>query len=112
MDVSIVTDYLNERREDWLKKKLKKSMSPEEIAKIEEEAQERFSLQRWLEDASRRAGQMSMSTHPCTFSHPSARRTKEGSVTPVVCEACFEADGLLRSGNVRESEMEIGRAHV
>jgi len=113
VDVSIVTDYLNERREDWLKKKLKKSMSPEEIAKIEEEAQERFSLQRWLEDASRRAGQMSMSTHPCTFSHPSARRTKEGSVTPVVCEACFEADGLLRSGNVRESEMDaLGNAAV
>jgi CRISPR-associated protein Csy1 len=80
-------------------------MSPEEIAKIEEEAQERFSLQRWLEDASRRAGQMSMSTHPYKLSHPSAK------ATPVIYEGNYEADGLLRSGNVRDIELDaLGNA--
>ena len=113
MNDPTIENYLRQRKEDWLKKKVKKSMSPEEVAKTEAEAEEKFSLNVWLQDAAKRAGQMSMATHPCTFSHPSARKTKRGDVTPIVFEGAFEADGLLRSGNVHDIEMDaLGNAAV
>ncbi|MEX6067038.1 type I-F CRISPR-associated protein Csy1 [Providencia hangzhouensis] len=31
-----------------------------------------------MPSAAKRAGQISLSTHPCTFSHPSSRKTKTG----------------------------------
>jgi len=66
----------------------------------------------WLPNAAKRAGQMSLSTHPCTFSHPSARKNKNGYVTPVMANADSFADGYLRSGNVVVEIDALGNAAV
>ena len=101
-DKAIVA-YFEERKASWLKKKVKKTMSEEEVAALEEECEGIFAPQNWLPDAARRAGQMAMASHPCTFSHPSSRKNKNGNVTPVICDAPYENDGLLRGGNVRDT---------
>ncbi len=76
------------------------------------EEREVFSRETWLPKAAKRAGQMSLSTHPCTFSHPSARKNKNSYVTPVIADAENFADGYLRSGNVTVEIDALGNAAV
>jgi CRISPR-associated protein Csy1 len=103
--------FFEERKEDFLKKKLKKSMSQEEQEEIHRQCEEKFALHNWLPDAAKRAGQMSMASHPCTFSHPSSRRNANGNVTPVICHAASEPDGFLRCGNVKDVQTDaLGNA--
>ena len=66
----------------------------------------------WLVKASKDISGMSMTTHPCTFVHPSSARNKvwdnskkkpkaiEKLTTPVIAENTFSCDGYVRSGNV------------
>src|SRR5699024_6227434 len=77
------------------------SMSEEEVQAQQQACDEEFALPNWLPDAARRAGQISMATHPCTFSHSSARGNKNGKTSSVIAEADFQADGLLRAGNLK-----------
>ena len=113
MTDKVITDFFEERKAAWLKKKVKKSMSEDEVAALEAECEEIFAPYNWLPDAARRAGQMAMASHPCTFSHPSSRKNKNGNVTPVICDAPYENDGLLRCGNVRETLSDaLGNAAV
>jgi len=108
-----ITAFFEERKATWLKKKVKKSMSEDEVAALEAECEKNFAPHNWLPDAARRAGQMAMASHPCTFSHPSSRKNKNGNVTPVICDAPYENDGLLRCGNVRETLSDaLGNAAV
>ena len=110
----VVTKYLDERKVEWLKKRIKASMTEEEKTLLQEEADTKFNLANWMTDAANRAGQMSISTHPCTFSHPSSRKNKNGTetiyVTPVVSESRYTCDGLLRSGNVEVQKDALGNA--
>ena len=92
--------FFSKRKEDWLKKNLKSSMDESEAREKQLECEQVFSPESWLPNAAKRAGQMSLATHPCTFSHPSARKNKNGYVTPVIANAGRGADGCLRSGNV------------
>jgi len=108
-----ITAFFEERKAAWLKKKVKKSMSEQEVAALEAECEEIFAPQNWLPDAARRAGQMAMASHPCTFSHPSSRKNRDGNVTPVICDAPYENDGLLRCGNIKDTQSDaLGNAAV
>lgn len=105
-----VASFFSERKEGWLKKKLKPNMTDIEIREIELECEEVFLLENWLPNAAKRAGQMSISTHPCTFSHPSARKNKNGYVTSIIANSPERADGYLRTGNTKVNTDALGNA--
>jgi len=107
-----IRSFITKRKEEWLKKKIKSTTPQEEKERLESEAEEIFDLSNWLVNAAKRAGQMSVSTHPCTFSHPSSRKNKNGYVTPVVAHASFDDDGLVRTGNIEVEEDALGNAAV
>lgn len=102
--------FLSERKEAWLKKKITTSMLEHEIKETEQESEQLFSLNDWLPNAAKRAGQISMSTHPCTFSHPSARKNKNGYVSSVLSNIEHMNDGLLKTGNVKAATDALGNA--
>ncbi len=106
-----IEDFFRERKELWHKKKIKSTMNEKEINKKKEECEKEFLLENWLPKAAKQAKQITLSTHPCTFSHPSARKNKNGDVTSVFVNAQREADGYLRSGNVIvENDILLGNA--
>jgi len=105
-----VTAFFDDRKAAWLKKNLKASMSDDEVKEKEQECSEVFSLKNWLPNAAKRAGQISISTHPCTFSHPSARKNKNGYASSVIAKNKSENDGFLRSGNVNVAADALGNA--
>jgi CRISPR-associated protein Csy1 len=86
--------FLNERKEQWLKERLKKAQNDSEIAELNRQANDKFSPKQWLPDAAKRVGQLSMVSHPSKFSHPSAK------TSTVIALAQYSADGYLRSGNI------------
>lgn len=86
--------FLNERKELWLKDRVKKAENDVEIAELQQQADDRFSLKEWLPDAAKRVSQLSMVSHPSKFSHPSAKTSS------VIAQVKSAQDGYLRSGNV------------
>jgi CRISPR-associated protein Csy1 len=106
----IISKFFDDRKESWLKKKLKSSMSDDEVLEMRDECNKVFSLEVWLPNASKRAGQISIATHPCTFSHPSARKNKNGYVTSIIADVAQRNDGFLRSGNVEVESDALGNA--
>lgn len=102
--------FFAERKEGWLKKNLKASMSEAEVHQIEQQCEDTFALSQWLPNAAKRAGQISLSTHPCTFSHPSARKNKNGYVSAIIANAKQANDGFLRSSNVAVEPDALGNA--
>ena len=96
--------FFKECKKKWLKKNLKSSMTVEEVKQKEQECNEEFALSNWLPSAAKKAGQRSLSTHPVTFSHPSARKNENGIASSVIAEAKYEKDGFLRSGNIKKIE--------
>lgn len=109
MDKSII-DFFSDRKEGWLKKNLKVSMSELEKAELNAECEKVFSSKNWLPNAANRAGQISISTHPCTFSHPSSRKNKNGYASSIIAKVERQADGFLRSGNVDAEADALGNA--
>lgn len=105
-----IEQFFAERKEAWRQKNLKASMSEHEVQDVNRECDEVFALSNWLPNAAKRAGQISLSTHPCTFSHPSARKNKNGYVSSVIAEAPPAADGFLRTGNVEVEPDALGNA--
>ena len=105
-----ITDFFQARKDAWLKKNLKASMDEEAIKATEHECEEVFALENWLPNADKRAGQISISTHPCTFSHPSARKNKNGYVSSIIANSSAANDGFLRSGNVTVEADALGNA--
>lgn len=106
----VVYDFFNERKEAWRKKTIKPSMTEKEITEKENLCEETFAFENWLPDAAKRAGQISISSHPCTFSHSSARKNKNGYVTSVIANAKRQPDGYLRSGNTTVENDALGNA--
>ena len=94
MNVSIVLEYLNKRKEKWLKDNIKAKMSDGEIVETKAKAEEKFALQKWIPDAAKRAKQLSLTTHVCKYSHPDAKASS------VVFKSEFTNNGYLYSGNV------------
>lgn len=89
-----ISEFLENKKQDYLKKKVKANTSEDEKLNIEQEAQEKYSLENWLIDASKRAKQLSLSSHPAKFVHPDAKASS------IIADSKQDADGLLRSGNV------------
>jgi len=106
----IISKFFDERKEAWMKKNLKSSMEEDEILTLHEKCAIEFSRQVWLPNASKRARQISMATHPCTFSHPSSRKNKNGYVTSVIANVEKRYDGFLRTGNVEVQRDALGNA--
>ena len=89
-----IQNFLNERKELWLKDRLKKAENDSVISELQGKADDKFSLKEWLPDAAKRVTQLSMVSHPSKFSHPSAKTSS------VIAQAKQINDGYLRSGNV------------
>lgn len=89
-----ITHFLNERKENWLKERLKKVNDESEAALLIQQANEKFSPAAWIPDAAKRAAQIFIVSHPSKFSHPSAK------TSTVIATQQYETDGYLRSGNV------------
>lgn len=106
----VISKFFDERKEAWIKKNLKSSMEEDEILELHEKSAIEFSRQVWLPNASKRAGQISMATHPCTFSHPSSRKNKNGYVTSIIANVEKRDDGFLRTGNVEVQRDAVGNA--
>ena len=105
-----INSFFTDRKEAWLKKNVKVSMDEYEVKELQLSCEQIFSLNEWLPNAAKRAGQISMATHPCTFSHPSARKNKNGYVTSVLCDTEQSNDGFLKSGNVAVDTDALGNA--
>jgi len=95
-----IPDFFAERKAAWLKARLKPSLTDEEQAQLQQEANEKFAPANWLPDAARRASQLTMVSHPGKFSHPSAK------TSAVIAQSQPANDGYLRSGNV-EYELDV-----
>lgn len=95
-----IPDFFAERKAAWLKAKLSPSLSDEEQAQLQQQANEKFAPTNWLPDAARRATQLTMVSHPGKFSHPSAKTSS------VIAQSQPANDGYLRSGNV-EYELDV-----
>ncbi len=95
-----ITDFLDNKKQDYLKKKIKPDTSDEDKHLFTQEANEKYSLENWLIDASQRAKQLSLTSHPAKFVHPNAKASS------IIVNAKKDNDGLLRSGNV-EVELDV-----
>lgn len=107
---SEVSRFFEERKAAWLKKNCKASMDEAALKEKEGECEAVFSREQWLPHAAKRAGQISISTHPCTFSHPSSRKNKNGYATSIIANSTPAMDGFLRSGNVQVERDALGNA--
>lgn len=105
-----IREFFDERKAAWLKKNITASMSETETLEKEMECEAVFALKQWLPHAANRAGQISISTHPCTFSHPSSRKNKNGYATSIIANGKQANDGFLRSGNVNVAADALGNA--
>jgi CRISPR-associated protein Csy1 len=105
-----IREFFEYRKEAWLKKHLKASMADVEVREKELECDAVFSLSNWLPNAASRAGQISISTHPCTFSHPSSRKNKNGYASSIIAKSEKHNDGFLRSGNLDVATDALGNA--
>jgi len=89
-----IAEFLESKKQDFLKKKNKGNVSDEDKQSFILESENKYSLENWLIDASKRAKQLSLTSHPAKFVHPNAKTSS------VIAHAKQENDGLLRSGNV------------
>ncbi|MGI2038127.1 type I-F CRISPR-associated protein Csy1 [Shewanella frigidimarina] len=110
MDDPVITAFFDERKASWLKKNLTAAMSEIEVREKTIECEAVFALPQWLPNAAKRAGQISISTHPCTFSHPSSRKNKNGYASSIIANSKQGNDGFLRSGNVDVAADALGNA--
>ncbi|MBE4620794.1 type I-F CRISPR-associated protein Csy1 [Vibrio navarrensis] len=105
-----IAAFFAERKEAWLKKNISAAMSDAQVLEKQQECEQNFLLDNWLPDAAKRAGQISVASHPCTFSHPSARKNKNGYVSSIIAKNKPRIDGFLRSGNVSVEPDALGNA--
>lgn len=106
----VIAAFFAERKEAWLKKNISAAMSDAEVLEKQQECEQNFLLDNWLPDAAKRAGQIAVASHPCTFSHPSARKNKNGYVSSIIAKNKPRIDGFLRSGNVSVELDALGNA--
>ncbi|MCF7964019.1 MAG: type I-F CRISPR-associated protein Csy1 [Methylobacter tundripaludum] len=99
-----IENFLSERKAARIKKNLKPGISDQERQAIELEATEFFRLDNWLPDAAKRAGWLSMLSHPGKFTHPSAK------TSAIIADAQPKPDGFLRTGNADTDLDVLGNA--
>ena len=89
-----VEEFLENKKQDFLKKKINSNTTDEDKVLFQEEAMTKYSLDSWLVDASKRAGQLFVTSHPAKFIHPNAKSTN------IIADCKQANDGLLRTSNV------------
>ena len=89
----IIEEFINQRKSDWLTKKIKEGKKDETI--LRQEADERFAMASWIKDASERACQLHIVSHVAKLTHPDVK-----DVSSFVAYCSHSADGYVRSGNV------------
>ncbi len=89
-----ITEFLDNKKKDYLKKHIKANTSDEDKHTFNQEGEEKYALENWLIDASSRAKQLSLTSHPAKFVHPNAKASS------IIVNANKANDGLLRSGNI------------
>lgn len=109
-----IRDFFKNKKENWIKINIKNIEDENTKQHIILQADDKFNLNHWLPDAARRAGQIKISTHPCTFSHPSANKHKDkkAKTTAVIANRSQKNDGYLRTGNIESSADALGNAAV
>ena len=100
-----INAFFSERKEGWLKKRLKREMTDEQKRVLVSKCEEEFSLEKWLPKAASRVSSRAISTHPSKFSHTSTgvgekNRKNFTYVTPIIFQGIRTNDGYLKSGNV------------
>lgn len=95
----LLTEYLSQKKESWLK--LRATKSNEDDAALLAQANDKFDAENWLPVAANAAGGIRISSHPVTFSHPSAKKSGNDEVSVVMHKATFSPDGYWRSGNAQ-----------
>jgi CRISPR-associated protein Csy1 len=105
-----IKEFFTNCKDTWIKDKVKPSMDESKVNELKQQCELKFSLNEWLPNAAKRAGQRAMTTHPCTFSHPSARKNKNGNVSSVLVNIVRAEDGLLKTGNAEVSLDNLGNA--
>jgi len=94
MQDKAITEFLDNKKQDYLKKHIKANISDEDRFRFNQEAEEKYALEHWLMDASSRAKQLSLTSHPAKLVHPNAKASS------IIVNTEQANDGLLRSGNV------------
>ena len=97
----MVEAYLQQKKDGWLKLRSKKGPEAQSILA---QAQRKFDPENWLPKAAKDAGAIRFTTHPVTFSHPSAKKAGDDEVTAVISHASFAPDGYWRYGNAKVHE--------
>jgi CRISPR-associated protein Csy1 len=106
----VVKEFFDSRKEGWIKKNISPNMSESDVVDVTLACEDLYDLNTWLPISAKKSGQMTISTHPCTFSHPSARKNKNDYVSSVIADKGQRNDGFLRSGNVSVEEDALGNA--
>lgn len=106
----VIEDFFNDRKDKSIKKNISEAMTELERQEAHDKINEEFDFCNWLPDAARRAGQISLSSHPCTFSHPSGRKNKNGKTSTVIALNTSRIDGFVRSGNIHVELDALGNA--
>jgi len=89
-----ITEFLENKKQGYLKKNIKPNSTDEDKQQFIQEAEGKYALGNWLLDASQRAKQLSLTSHPAKFIHPNAKASS------IIVNVKKDNDGLLRSGNV------------
>lgn len=106
-----IEDFFSGLRESWKSKKIKSSFSEEKTADLIKECNEKYELKRWLSFAADNAEKRALSSHPSKFSHPEVGASntnikKKTYVSPIIFKGEAKADGFLRTGNVRDIDLD------
>lgn len=110
-----IEEFFQKRKEDWLKKETKASMSETEKQALIYQCEEIFSVDHWIPIRAKKAGSRAITTHPSKFSHPSTgigknNRKSDTYVTPVIFHGVRKPDGYLRTGNSFAEKDSVGDA--
>lgn len=97
-------DFLTERKENDLKSKLKGISDLDAVQNITAEVNKKFDLKNWLMENSKKAGHLSITTHPSKFSHPDSK------TTAIYANIKNVKNGYLCSGNVEVESDVLGSA--
>lgn len=106
-----IEDFFSGLKENWKRKKIKPSFSEEQVTELTRECNEKYNLKGWLSFASENAGKRALSSHPSKFSHPDVGASmtnikKKTYVSPIIFKGETKADGFLRTGNVRDVDID------
>jgi CRISPR-associated protein Csy1 len=96
----VILGFLQVRKEKKIKDKVKTDLSEDKKQEILQELEAEFFPKNWIENAAKRALQLTIASHPSKFSHPDSKTSS------IIAKNQKENDGYLRSGNV-ECELDV-----